>query len=117
MDKKFKDEISKYSYDDLKLIYDTQQELYSSEEMKIIKDRMDEMLKSGNLNGSQDYESDSVAKTIKKKFPKKIICPKCDQPNPFENDKCAFCEYGFDKHYPQLKNHENNAQNKRLCFV
>ena len=97
MDKKFKDEIKKYSYDDLKLISDTQQELYSAEEMKIIQDRMGEMLKSGNLNGSQEYKDDSATKTIKKKFPKKIICPKCDQPNPFENDKCAFCEYEFDK--------------------
>jgi len=95
MDKKFTDEIKKYSYDDLKLIYDTQQDLYSSEEMKIIQERMDEMLKTGNLNGTQDF--DKKALINQRKLPKKIICPKCDQPNPFENNRCAFCEYEFDK--------------------
>ncbi len=85
MNNKFLKEIEKYSYDDLKLIYDTQKDLYSTEEMTEIEAKILEMEKTGKIN------------TTSKQFPKKIICPKCDQPNLFENDVCAFCECKLNK--------------------
>ena len=85
MNTKFLKEIEKYSYDDLKLIFDTQKDLYSPDEMSAIEARILEIEKTGKKN------------TENKKFPKKIICPKCDQPNPFENDICAFCECKLNK--------------------
>ncbi len=70
---KFFEEIREYSYDDLELIFETQKDLYSAEEMEFIESRLNELKE--------------IEKTERlKKLSKEIICPKCDQPNPFEND-------------------------------
>jgi len=81
---KLYEEIKEYSYDDLELILETQRDLYSVEEMEYIESRLNEL-----------KEIEKVERL--KKLPKEIICPKCDQPNPFENDVCIFCQFQLDK--------------------
>lgn len=97
-------EISTYSLDDLKLIYETQRDLYSEEEMKIIFKRI------------QDIEMAEVERKqafITEHLPNEIICPKCDGPNSFENEKCCFCGHVFDKRkFYTMEHYESNEANK-----
>lgn len=84
----FLKEIEQCSLDDLKIIFETQKDLYSSEEMEIIYQRI------------QAIEIEKKEKTrawIEEHIPKEIICPKCDGPNPFENEYCCFCGHVLDK--------------------
>ena len=95
---KFNNEIKDYSLDELKLIYETQKDLYSEEEMKIINDRI------------KIIEKEEIEKLL----PKEINCPKCYGPNPFENDECMFCNYKFNKSkYYDLEYYENLEENKK----
>lgn len=77
-------ELSQYSIDELSLILETQQDLYSVEELKIIK---------AELKRKEDIEKQKVIARL----PKEIKCPKCEMENPFENDKCMYCQYEFNK--------------------
>lgn len=70
-------EISEYTIDDLRLILETQQDLYSQKEIEYIRSELD--------------------RRIANRLPKELICPKCDMTNPFSNDECMFCNYKFDK--------------------
>lgn len=84
----FLKEIDQYSLSDLELIIDTQKELYSEEEMELLRQRVQKI-----------KEDDAKEKKIwiEQHLPKEIICPKCDGPNPFENNHCSFCGYLLDK--------------------
>ncbi len=74
----FLKELQDYSLEELELIYETQKDLYSEEEMQLVKERIEEI-------NQQEKER------IEKLLPKEILCEKCDGPNPFENDTCAYC--------------------------
>ncbi len=80
--KDFSKEIEKYSVDDLNLIIETQQELYSLEEMDLIKAILEKKI---------ILEAEEREARIIDNLPETIICPKCDGPNSFNNDVCAFC--------------------------
>ena len=81
MDNEFLKELNTYSIEELELIISTQVDLYSAEEMVLLKQRLNTLTK--------EY--------IKDHIPEEIICPKCDQLNPFQNDVCEYCGYTFDK--------------------
>ena len=84
----FLKEIEQCSLDDLKTIFETQKDLYSSEEMEIIHQR---------IQAIELEEKEKTKAWIAEHIPKEIICPKCDGPNPFENDHCCFCGHFLDK--------------------
>ena len=86
--KSFVDELQQYSADDLRLILNTQQELYSNEELKQIEKQLENRI-------SQDKKDEE--EFIKQHLPNEITCPKCDGVNSFENDKCCYCGHVFDK--------------------
>lgn len=75
MKKDVLNEVKAYSLKDLKLIIDTQKDLYSLEEMDLIK---------------KYYES-KMQKYIKDNLPKSINCPKCDAENNISNSECEYC--------------------------
>lgn len=75
MKKDIVSEIKNYSLKDLKLIIDTQQDLYTPEEMKAI----------------QAYYESAKQKYVEKNLPKVIKCPKCDAENDFKRKKCEYC--------------------------
>lgn len=77
--KEFEKELKTYSLDDLKLIYETQKDLYTEEEMELIKKRID------------------FLENPPRKKKRTSICPKCDGPNPYTNDVCDFCGAVLDK--------------------
>lgn len=85
---KFMNEIQQYSADDLRLILNTQQDLYSSEELKLIEEQLENRIK-------QDKKDEEVF--IQQHLPHEITCPKCDGVNTFENEKCCYCGHTFDK--------------------
>ena len=85
---KLLDEIKSCSLDELKLIYETQKDLYTDEEMAVIQKKIKEI--EAAEKAAQDV-------WIAENLPKEIPCPKCDGPNPFENDKCCFCGHTLDK--------------------
>lgn len=85
---KFLDEIKDCSLDELKLIYNTQKDLYTDEEMAVIQKQIQEMETAKKV-----AEDAWIANNL----PKEIKCPKCDGPNPFENDECCFCGHTLDK--------------------
>ena len=85
---KLLNEIKDCSLDELKLIYNTQKDLYTDEEMAVIQKRIQQM---------EAAEKAAQDEWIEKNLPKEIQCPKCDGPNPFENDKCCFCGHTLDK--------------------
>lgn len=59
MNNNFLKEIEKYDYAELKLIYETQKDMYSKEEMKIIKERLEELKPSGEQSADNNiYNSD-----------------------------------------------------------
>lgn len=70
-------EIAPCSVEELKLIIETQTDLYEPEEMDLIKREL--------------------KKRTFSRFPKEIVCTKCDGVNPFENDICQFCKSPLDK--------------------
>ena len=84
MNKNFLKEINQYDYSDLKLIYETQKDLYSKEELEIIKYHIQELEEKGQTKPQ-------------KQFPKKIKCDKCDQYNLFENEVCDYCKCKLNK--------------------
>lgn len=91
----FLKEIEQYSVDELELIYETQKDLYTDEEMSLIKKQLE-------LHEKLEKEK------IEKMLPKEIICSKCEGPNPFENDVCAFCNAKLDKEkYYSLEYYES----------
>ena len=85
---KFMNEIQQYSADDLRLILNTQQDLYSSEELKLIEEQLENRIK-------QDKKDEEFF--IQQHLPHEITCPKCDGVNTFENEKCCYCGHTFDK--------------------
>ena len=85
---KLLDEIKSCSLDELKLIYETQKDLYTDEEMAVIQKQIKEI--EATEKAAQDA-------WIAENLPKEIPCPKCDGPNPVENDKCCFCGQTLDK--------------------
>jgi len=81
-------EIQQYSIDELELIYDTQKDLYSSDELEVIYQQ---------IQAVRRKEEEAKKAWIEQNLPKEIVCPKCEGPNPFENNECAFCGCVFDK--------------------
>ena len=86
--KSFADEIKQYSADDLRLILNTQQNLYSSDELKLIETQLEKRIEQDKKD-EEDF--------ILEHLPDEITCPKCDGINPFENEKCCYCGHSFDK--------------------
>jgi len=86
--KKFLNELQQYSADDLRLILNTQQNLYSNEELKLIEQQLENRIE-------QDKKDEEIF--IQQHLPDEITCPKCDGVNPFENEKCCYCGHTFDK--------------------
>lgn len=86
--KSFTDEIKQYSADDLRLILNTQQDLYSEEELKLIEQQLENRIEQDK----KDEEN-----FIQQHLPNEITCPKCDGINSFENEKCCYCGHFFDK--------------------
>ena len=84
----FLKELQQYSADDLRLILNTQQDLYSPDELKLIEEQLENRI-------NQDKKDEE--EFIKKHLPDEIPCPKCDGVNPFENEKCCYCGHTFDK--------------------
>lgn len=84
----FLKELQQYSADDLRLILNTQQDLYSPDELKLIEEQLENRI-------NQDKKDEE--EFIKKHLPDEIPCPKCDGVNTFENEKCCYCGHTFDK--------------------
>ena len=82
------EDLQHYSADDLRLILNTQQDLYSSEEIELIENQLEKRIHQDKKD-EEDF--------IKQHLPDEITCPKCDGVNPFENEKCCYCGYSFDK--------------------
>ena len=88
INEKFLNEIKQYSADDLRLILNTQQELYSNEELEFIEEQLEKRIEQDKKD-EEDF--------IQQHLPDEITCPKCDGINPFENEKCCYCGHTFDK--------------------
>lgn len=86
--KSFVDDLKQYSADDLRLILNTQQDLYSPDELKLIEEQLENRI----IQDKKDEEE-----FIEKHLPDEITCPKCDGVNTFENEKCCYCGHTFDK--------------------
>ena len=84
----FLKEIEHCSLDDLKLIFETQKDLYTSEEMDTICLRIQALEKE---------KQEKLDAWIEAHLPKEILCPKCDGPNSFESECCSFCGHVLDK--------------------
>ena len=96
---KLLEELENCSKDDLELIESTQQDLYTPEEMAIIH----KLIRKKEIE-----ENQARVEYIKQHLPKTITCPKCSQESPFSNDRCAFCDYPFDKKkYFDIEYYEN----------
>lgn len=106
MNNNFFNEINQYDYDDLKLIYDTQKDLYSTDELETIKTRLKELQDKGQTKPP-------------KQFPKTIKCNKCDQINPFNNDICAFCKCKLnkDKYYKDNYIYDPEEENNNIAEI
>ncbi len=87
-DKSFIDELQQYSADDLRLILNTQQNLYSTEELNLIENQLQKRIHQDKKD-EEDF--------IQQHLPNEITCPKCDGVNSFENEKCCYCGHVFDK--------------------
>ena len=81
---KLREEAASYSDEDLELILETQKDLYEPEELALLGEE---------LQKRQDKRQERILARL----PKKIVCPKCDGMNPFENDVCQFCASPLDK--------------------
>ena len=88
INEKFLNEIKQYSADDLRLILNTQQELYTNEELEFIEEQLEKRIEQDKKD-EEDF--------IQQHLPDEITCPKCDGINPFENEKCCHCGHTFDK--------------------
>lgn len=84
----FYNEIKEYTIDELKLIISSQKELYSEEEMGQIRSLLEEKIRIKE----EEHKSKVIAQ-----LPETILCPKCDGPNSFDNEKCVFCGHTIDK--------------------
>lgn len=84
----FLNELQQYSANDLKLILNTQQDLYSNEELKMIEEQL-------GIRIQQDKKEEE--EFIKQHLPTEITCPKCDGINSFTNEKCCYCGHTFNK--------------------
>ena len=73
---------------DFLMFISTQQDLYTPEEMAVIH----KLIRKKEIE-----ENQARIEYIKQHLPKTLTCPKCSQENPFSNDRCAFCDYPFDK--------------------
>lgn len=82
------EDLQHYSTEDLRLILNTQQDLYSPDELKLIEEQLENRI-------NQDKKDEE--EFIKNHLPNEITCPKCDGVNPFENEKCCYCGHIFDK--------------------
>lgn len=82
------EDLQRYSADDLRLILNTQQNLYSSDELKLIETQLEKRIEQDKKD-EEDF--------IQRHLPDEITCPKCDGVNPFENEKCCYCGHTFDK--------------------
>lgn len=82
------EDLQRYSADDLRLILNTQQNLYSSDELKLIETQLEKRIEQDKKD-EEDF--------IQQHLPDEISCPKCDGVNPFENEKCCYCGHIFDK--------------------
>lgn len=82
------EDFQRYSADDLRLILNTQQNLYSSDELKLIETQLEKRIEQDKKD-EEDF--------IQQHLPDEITCPKCDGVNPFENEKCCYCGHTFDK--------------------
>ena len=82
------EDLQRYSADDLRLILNTQQNLYSSDELKLIETQLEKRIEQDKKD-EEDF--------IQQHLPDEITCPKCDGVNPFENEKCCYCGHTFDK--------------------
>ena len=82
------EDLQRYSADDLRLILNTQQNLYSSDELKLIETQLEKRIEQDKKD-EEDF--------IQQHLPDEITCPKCDGVNPFENKKCCYCGHTFDK--------------------
>ena len=74
---KLLEEIAPCSIEELKLIIETQTDLYTPEEMDLIKKEL--------------------RRRTLPKLPETIICPKCDGMNPFQYKVCQYCGLPLDK--------------------
>lgn len=107
MNNDFLDEIKEYSADDLRLILNTQQELYTENELKLI---------SEQIKKREELDREAEQEFIKQHLPDELTCPKCDGVNPFNNEVCCYCGFRFDKrkyydiHYYNQEEHENELQ-------
>ena len=82
------EDLQRYSADDLRLILNTQQNLYSSDELKLIETQLEKRIEQDKKD-EEDF--------IQQHLPDEISCPKCDGVNQFENEKCCYCGQIFDK--------------------
>ena len=82
------EDLQRYSADDLRLILNTQQNLYSSDELKLIETQLEKRIEQDKKD-EEDF--------IQQHLPDEITCPKCDGVNQFENEKCCYCGHTFDK--------------------
>lgn len=82
------EDLQRYPADDLRLILNTQQDLYSSDELKLIETQLEKRIEQDKKD-EEDF--------IQQHLPDEITCPKCDGINPFENKKCCYCGHSFDK--------------------
>ncbi|WP_337403843.1 hypothetical protein [Porcipelethomonas sp.] len=104
-------ELLTYSIDDLNLILETQQDLYSENDLKMIK---------SELKRKENIERQKILDRL----PKEIECPKCEMVSPFENDRCIYCQYEFDKskyfedEYYEIDNQdEENGQGHIFQYI
>ena len=97
----FKDEIEKYTDDEIDIIIETQKELYSEEEISQLMQLQ---------NKRKKIKEEARQKEILNRLPKTIVCEKCGGPNSFSNENCEFCGYKLDKDkYYEDKYYEQNS--------
>lgn len=100
--KNFKTECEAYSIDDLKLIIDTQKDLYNKDEMKCLIETLNEKREAAEIERINN-------------LPKEIICPKCDMIFSISSEKCPFCEFNFkdtNDMYKYAVNKNENLENE-----
>ena len=111
----FVKEYEEYTKEELEMIYETQKELYTEDEMRIIKqiiDRFEEEESDPIKRITNHYTKEEKAR-IEKLLPQSIMCPKCEGPNLFSNDKCDFCGADLEKEkYYTLEYYEEDYESR-----
>ncbi len=79
-------ELMALSREEIKIIFEDQQDLYTEEELAFLKQRYRQLLKE---------ETETKEEKKPKRIPREMECPLCGAIVPTSNAECIYCQYHF----------------------